>query len=299
MPSLRAKVVTQAIKHGGLLSGPITAQNLEEKRKVFTSLEKYFPKSCWAKVIPVSTELFRGEWITAPQSQKDRILLYLHGGGFVFNGTKLYRDLIARFAKVTSLTALSIDYSLAPEHPYPAALNEALAAYKWLLKRGYKSEDIVIGGDSAGGGLVLSLLHRIQAAKLPMPVCAFVLSPATDATLQEASFENQDKDFYISLEAMRFFIASYFDSTPTNNPIASPLLGSLKGFPPLLIHVDKSEVMYNDSKRLADKARKAGVTVELYESEGLFHVWHVFARYMPEAKQSIRAIGEFVKRFVI
>ncbi len=299
MPSYRAKVVIQAIKHGGLLNGPITAQNLEKKRKVFKNLEKYFPKPRWAKVVPVSTDSFKGEWIITPQSQEDKVLLYLHGGGFVFNGTKLYRDLIARFAKVTTLTALSIDYSLAPEHPYPAALNEALAAYQWLLEKGYRPKDIAIGGDSAGGALALSLLHRIRGAKLPMPVCAFVLSPATDATLQDASFENQDKDIYISLEAMQFFITSYFGDTPTSDPIASPLLGSLEGFPPVLIHADKNEVMYNDSKRLADKARKAGVTVEFYNSDGLFHVWHLFARYMPEAWQSIHAIGEFAKRFVI
>lgn len=298
MASVRAKVLIQAIKRGGLLNTVIDADNLEEKRSQFKKLEKRFPKPRWAKVTLVENKSFKGEWVTAPKTSDKKVLLYLHGGGFVFDATRLYRDLIARLSKATGLKALSVDYSLAPEHPYPTALNEVLAAYQWLLEQGYNGKDIVLCGDSAGGTLALSLLHKLRDGKLPMPACVFVMSPATDATLEKASFENKSKDFYINLDTLLFFVKSYFGNTPANDPVASPLLGSLKGFPPLLMHADKNEVMYNDTARFAAKARKAGVDVTLYESEDLFHVWHVFARYIPEAKQSINDISEFVKKHI-
>jgi len=297
MVSVRSKVLVQVIKHAGLLNKVIDADNLEYNRRQLKKLEKYFPVPRWAKVTTAHSDKFRGEWVSAPNSDKTKILLYLHGGGFVFNATKLYRDLIARLARFTGLTILSIDYSLAPEHPYPVALNETLAAYKWLIREGYRAENIALGGDSAGGALVLSLLHKLREYKISMPACAFVMSPATDATLEKTSIENSDKDIYINLQSLRFFIESYFANTPTDDSTASPLLGPLKDFPPLQIHVDKSEIMYNDSVRFADKARRAGVPVEIYEADGLFHVWHIFARYIPEAKQSIKDIGRFVKEY--
>lgn len=298
MASVRTKVLIQAIKRGGLLNTVIDASNLEEKRKQFKKLEKRFPVPRWATVTSVKGKSFKGEWVTAPKTSDKKVLLYLHGGGFVFNGTKLYRDLIARLSKATGLKALSVNYSLAPELPYPTALNEVLAAYQWLLEQGYNGKDIVLGGDSAGGTLALSLLHKLRDSKLPMPACVFVMSPATDATLEKASFENKSKDFYINLDTLLFFVKSYFGNTPANDPVASPLLGSLKGFPPLLMHADTNEVMYNDTARFAAKARKEGVDVTLYESEDLFHVWHIFARYIPEAKQSINDIAKFVKRHI-
>ena len=299
MTSLRAKILIQAIKRGGLLSTVIDSDNLDKKRKQFKKLEKIFPVPLWAKVRGVQDNDFKGEWVTAPNSQDDTVLLYIHGGGFVFDGTKLYRGLIARLARATNSKVLSINYSLAPEHPYPTALNEATAAYKWLLSQGYDASKISIGGDSAGGTLALSLLHIIKRQNLDMPACAFVMSPATDATLKDFSVENKDKDFYINFESLKFFIKAYFGNTSTSDPIASPLLGSLEGLPPLLIHVDKKEIMYKDSLRFAEKARKSGVEVELYESNDLFHVWHIFAGYIPEAKKSIDEIGKFVKAHII
>jgi acetyl esterase/lipase len=283
---------------GGLLNSVIGAHNLEEKRKQFKKLEKRFPAPRWAKITTVHTSSFNGELILAPNSHKSKALLYLHGGGFVFDATKLYRDLIARLARATELTTLSVDYSLAPEHPYPTALNEVFAAYRWLLKQGYKSDNIALGGDSAEGALALSLLHKLREQKVPMPACVFVMSPATDATFENTSLENTSKDIYISVESLRFFTESYLGDTSASDPIASPLLGKLEGFPPLLMHVDKNEIMYNDTAQFAAKAREAGVSVELHESNDLFHVWHIFARYMPEAKQAINDIGRFVKKHI-
>lgn len=298
MTSIRSKVLIFSIKRGGLLNKTITADNLDQKRRKFKRLEKFFPKPRWVHIQSIDMPTFRGEWVTAPNSRKNKITLYIHGGGFVFDGTKLYRDLIGRLAKESATSVFSLDYSLAPEHKYPVALHEALAAYQWLLNQGYQAENIAFGGDSAGGALVLSLLHKTKLKKLPMPACAFVMSPATDATLADMSLANRDKDAFIKLDTLQFFIESYFGKTPVSDPVASPLLGSLKGFPPLLMHVDSSEIMYNDTVRFAEKARKAGVHVEVHEAQGLFHVWHVFARYLPEARASIAQIGQFVKKYL-
>jgi acetyl esterase/lipase len=294
MMSIRSKAVITAVKKGGLLSGPINADNLDLMRSRFLKLEKFFPKPRWAQVTPILETNFKGEWIVAPQSSSKRVVLYIHGGGFVFNGTKLYRNLISRIAKSSHAKVFSLDYSLAPEHPFPAALEEALAAYKWLLKE-YDSGSIAVMGDSAGGALALSLQHVINNKKLAKPACMVVLSPPTDATLGSESIQsNKAKDFYINSESLQFFSDAYFAKTPRDDPVASPLHGSFNEFPPMLIHVEKSEIMYDDSARLAQKAKLAGVNVAFEVGEDLFHVWHIFALYMPEARKSVEAIGNYI-----
>lgn len=296
MLSTRAKAIKLGLKLSRLLNTPVSDQNLEEKRQSFQRLEKYFPLDKSVHIEPVSGKGFKAEWITVPQSRENKAMLYIHGGGFVFH-THVHRQLISLIAKTGKVKALSLDYSLAPEHPYPVALHEAIAAYKWLIRAGFAPKDIVIAGDSAGGALVLSTLHQIREEKLPNPSCTIVIAPATDATLKSSSIEtNASSDFLIKADTLAYFIQSYFQNTPTDNPIASPLHGQLKGFPPLLVHIDKGEILYDDSARLVEKAKSEGVEVELYESEGLWHVWHLFARYIPEARKAIEHIGQFIQK---
>ncbi len=298
MASLRSKAVITAIKKGGLLSKTINADNLDLMRRRFLVLEKFFPKPRWARIEAVNREDFKGEWITTPKSRKTKVLFYVHGGGFVFDLTVLYRDLIARLGRAGKIKVFALNYSLAPEHPFPAALHEAVAAYKWLLGQGYNASDIIFGGDSAGGTLILSLLQHLKTNKLPLPIGAVVISPPTDATLKGSTIaSNRSKDFYIAPEALKFFTDAYSGTTPRDDPIGSPLHGDWSGMPRLLIHVDKNEILYDDSVRLVTKARAAGVEVELHVSHELFHVWHIFARYMPEAKQSIEKIGEYIFKY--
>lgn len=297
--SLRASGVIAVVKLAGLLKFEINNDNIEQKRKRFKKLEKYFRVPRDVKIKPVETRDFKAEWITAPESRPNKILFYIHGGGFVFNSTKVHRSLVAGIARAAKLKALSLNYSLAPEYPFPKAVNETVAAYEWLLAQGYEPNNIAIAGDSAGGTLVLSLLQRLKLDKRPFPACSIVMSPATDAMFRSKSMEaNRNKDFYIKPENLEYFVDVYFGKTKHDDPVASPLYCDYNGLPPLLIHVDKDEVMHDDSSRLAEKARKAGVEVELYEAEGLFHVWHVFNRYMPEAKQAISDISRFINKYV-
>lgn len=295
MASLRSKVLRRYIKRSKSSLGIISDKNLQQKRQHYDHLAKYFAPEKSVTTEQINTNKFKGEWLKSPESRVNKVVLYFHGGGFVFGGN-LHRDLTARIAKEAKVKALSVDYSLAPEHPYPAALNECFAAYEWLLKS-YSPNDIALAGDSSGGAIVLSLLHMMKAKELPVPSCAVVIAPATDATLSGQSFtKNKNKDAFIKLESLEYFINAYFKNIPRNDPVGSPLYGSFKGFPPLLVHIDKSEIMYDDSARLVQKARKEGVEVEFYEEEGLWHVWHMYARYIPEAKKAIKNIAKFINK---
>lgn len=229
MTSFRSKIIKHSAKGLRLLNEKITPANLAAKRAAYARNKRLFPVAKTTIIRPVHKSYFKGEWIITPQARPNKVMLYFHGGGFVFDSTKMHRDLISRIAAAGHIQAFSLDYSLAPEHPFPAALEEATAAYKWLLGQ-FQPLDLVLAGDSAGGSIALSLLHVIRDQKLPYPVCAIALGPATDA---EAARPRQATDSFIKQENLDFFIDSYFRDTPRNHPVASPLYGDLHGFPPL------------------------------------------------------------------
>lgn len=293
MASVQSKAILLALRTSKLFSEPITLENINHKREAVAKLAKFAIVSKSTKIAPVENKLFRGEWITVPESRANKVLLYFHGGGFIFNFTPHHRDYISRLAKAGQIKAFSLDYSLAPEHPYPVALNEALQAYKWLLQT-YQPSDIAIMGDSAGGAMALSLLQMIKRDKLPMPACAIAIAPPTDATLESFKKYAKPNDYIIKDDNLDFFMNLYFKDTPRNDPIASPFFGEYKGLPPLQLHIDKSEILYGDAVAVVKKAKAAGVDAELYEEKDLWHVWHIFARYVPEAQKAVDHIGKFI-----
>lgn len=293
MTSIRSKAILLALRTSKIFSEPITLENINHKREAVAKLAKFAIVDKDVKITPHKTDRFNGEWIVVPESRANKVLLYFHGGGFIFNFTPHHRDYISRLAKAGQIKAFSLDYSLAPEHPYPTAVNEALAAYEWLLKT-YKPGDIVIMGDSAGGALTLSLLQILKRDKLPMPACAIALAPPTDATLESYKKYAKPNDYIIKDDNLDFFMNLYFKDTPRNDPIASPFFGEYKGLPPLQIHIDKSEILYGDAVAVVKKAKAAGVDAELYEEKDLWHVWHIFARYVPEAQKAVDHIGKFI-----
>jgi acetyl esterase/lipase len=297
MTSVRSKAILLALRTSKLFSTPITLDNLGSKRDGVAKLAKFAIVNKDVKIKPYKTKGFKGEWITVPESREDKILLYFHGGGFIFNFTPHHRDYISRLARSAKLKAFSLDYSLAPEFPFPVAVNEAMSAYKWLLKS-HKSKDIVIMGDSAGGAMTLSLLQMIRHDKLPMPACAIVIAPPTDATLESYKKYSKPNDYIIKDDNLDFFMDLYFKDTPRDDPIASPLFGDYEDLPPIMIHIDKSEVLYGDAVALVNKAKSAGIDAELYEEQGLWHVWHIFARYIPEGQKAIDNIARFIDKYV-
>jgi epsilon-lactone hydrolase len=248
---------------------------------------------------PVDAGGVKAEWIVPPNAAADRVILYLHGGGYVMGSINTHRAMVARVARASQARALALDYRLAPEHPFPAAVEDATAAYRWLLAQGYKPGKIVIGGDSAGGGLVLAALLALRDAKVTLPACAIPISPWTDMDGTGASMKtNAEKDPMVAPSGSNgglFNMAkAYVGNADPKNPLASPLHGDYRGLPPLLIQVGGTETLLDDSTRVAEKAKAAGVKVDLEVWDEMVHVWHVFAKILPEGQQAIDRIGQYV-----
>jgi acetyl esterase/lipase len=247
------------------------------------------------KCEPVTAGGVKAEWIVPPNAENDRVILYLHGGGYVMGSINTHRAMIARIARASNAKALALDYRLAPEHPFPAAVDDATAAYRWLLAEGYKPGKIVVSGDSAGGGLTLATLLALHDAGTPMPAAAVPISALSDMQGTGESFKTKAaKDPMVEFAGLNRMAKAYLGDADPKNPLASPLYGDYRGLPPMLIQVGEAEVLLDDSTRVAEKAKAAGVKVELEVWDDMVHVWHVFAKILPEGQQAIDKIGKYV-----
>lgn len=247
------------------------------------------------EVLSVDAGGVRGEFITTPASRSDRHVLFLHGGGYVAGSPALYRHFTSRIATAVRARVLAIDYRLAPEDPFPAALDDALAACRWLVARVADPRRTVVMGDSAGGGLALALLLRLRDGGLELPAAAVALSPWTDLALTGASLSlNMKSDPMLNTAHARLFADSYLAGADPRNPYASPLYGNPAGLPPTLIHVGSDEILRDDSVRMAETLQAAGCRVTIEVWPRMPHVWHFLAPVLPEARQAIAHIGAFV-----
>jgi monoterpene epsilon-lactone hydrolase len=234
------------------------------------------------------------EWIEVPETRTGRVLLYLHGGAFMFRFPSTHAGIVARWCRPLGARTLMVDYRLAPEHPYPAGLDDCHAAYRWLLEQGHDPRQIVLGGDSAGGNLALATLHRIQAAGEPMPACAVLLSPVVDFTMSGRSIiANEKSDPMFALSGLLAMRSLYAVPERFLDPFVSPLFGDFAGFPPLLFQVGAVEVLVDESTRAAARAHAAGVAVELEIWDRMAHVFQAFAA-LPQSAEA----GDSVVRFI-
>jgi acetyl esterase/lipase len=244
---------------------------------------------------PVMAGGVKAEWIVPPGAEAERVLLYFHGGGYVMGSINTHRAMVARMARAAHARALLIDYRLAPEHPFPAAVEDATAAYRWLLAQGYKPHKIALAGDSAGGGLTLATLLALRDAQTPLPACAAPISPWTDAEATGASVKTKAaKDPMVQEAHLRRYGKLYAGTTDLTHPLISPLRGDYRGIPPLLIQVGEAEIILDDSTRVAERAKQAGVQVDIEVWDEMVHVWHIFAKILPEAQQAIDKIGAYI-----
>jgi acetyl esterase/lipase len=237
----------------------------------------------------VSANGVEAEWIVSPDAPRDKAILYLHGGGFRLGSVASHRDLIARIADASGCRVLAINYRLAPEHRFPAAIEDALAAYQWMQDQGTKPDDIVLVGDSAGGNLALAAMLSLRQRGLPLPVAAALMSPWTDLTASGASYASRAEADPIHQRKMVLALAKNYlgDDGDPRDPLASPLFADLAGLPPLMIQVGDRETVRDDSIQLAERARAASVEVELQSWDGMIHVFQMF----PELAEAQRAIG--------
>jgi len=236
------------------------------------------------------------EWITAPGAAADRAVLYLHGGGYVMGSINTHRDLIGRLSRAAQARVLALNYRLAPEHPFPAAVEDAVAGYRFLLDGGLKPARMAMAGDSAGGGLTLATLVAARDAGVRLPAAAVCLSPWVDFEgLGESMKTRAHVDPIASAEGTRLLAQAYLAGKDLRTPLAAPLYADLKGLPPLLIQVGDHETLLDDSNRVAARARAAGVKVTLEVWPEMIHVWQLFASFLPEAQEAIEVIGKFIR----
>jgi acetyl esterase/lipase len=282
-----------------LRAQPVVNPNstVDEARAGFEQVASMFPVDADIKREVVSAGGVKAEWVSAPDVDAGRAVLYLHGGGYVIGSIDTHRSLAARLSRAAKARVLVIDYRLAPEHPHPAAVDDSVAAYRWMLAQGLKPTRIAVAGDSAGGGLTVATLVAIRDAKLPLPGAGACLSPWVDLEgIGESMTTKADVDPIVQKAGLLQMSAAYLGGKAPRTPLAAPLYADLSGLPPLLIQVGTAETLLDDASRLAERARKAGVTVTYEPWESMIHVWHLFAPMLDEGQQAIDRIGEFVRK---
>lgn len=310
MPSLRARIVKQGLRAAvkaqraaaadPLLRDDATAEEMEaalaHMRAQIEQLAEYAYTS--RRVVTEALgEPVPSEWVEHPPVQPDRVVLHLHGGGYVMCSPDTHRGMAALMSKVSRARVLVPDYRLAPEHRFPAALDDAVATYRWLLEdEGIDPGRLAVTGDSAGGGLGLALLVRARDEGLPLPACYVGLSPWTDLAGTGGSMQSKDGvDPWLSARLVPPAANAYAGDAPLDDPLVSPLYADLRGLPPLLLQVGSDEILLDDSRRLVERARDVGVTADVHVFDGLWHVFQAFP-VVPEAKRAWREIGAFIRR---
>jgi monoterpene epsilon-lactone hydrolase len=276
--------------------GPDLSGSPQAARASFSAMGAAAPVAPDAAFSNVTLCGLRALQSLTPGARTDRTLLYLHGGAFVIGSPEDYRSLTAELGRAAGMRCLSLDYRLAPEHPFPAGVDDAVAAYRALLEGGTPPAHIAIAGDSAGGGLTLSLLVAARAAGLPMPGAAVLISPWVDLACTGYSMTaKRHVDPSLQRADLLSMAARYLDGRPSALPLASPLHADLQGLPPLLVQVGTAEILLSDALRLAEVAADADVRVTLNVWPDMIHVWHFFGFMLPEGRAALREAGDFLR----
>jgi monoterpene epsilon-lactone hydrolase len=275
---------------------PSDGMTVAQRRAQYERAEKFFPTSPDVKVEQVAAPTAPAEWLSPPGARPDAAVLYLHGGGYVIGSPRSHRHLAAAIGVAAKSHVLLPDYRLAPEHPFPAAVDDAVAAYRWLLDRRIAPARIVIAGDSAGGGLTVATLLALRDAGMPLPAAGVCISPWIDLTCGGGSYTTRaEADPIVKRASVGDMATAYLAGKDPKTPLASPLFADLRGLPPLLIQVGDAEVLLDDAVQLAECARKAGVDATLDVQDAMIHVWHWFFPMLDEGQAAIDRIGDFVR----
>lgn len=303
-PSLRGRIASRIVrvivKHWA--QGDPTAV-VQRARKVF-GLPRFMTR-LYSRGVTIENvdgeidgELVRGEWIR-PQALPDpnKVIVYLHGGGYVSCTPQTHRPITTTLARQARCRVFSLEYRLAPEHPFPAAVDDAAAAFRWLVAAGVPANRIAVAGDSAGGGLVIAIMLRLRSIGHALPACGVCLSPWVDLTGAD-KYQNSGSCSMFQPDDVATFAKLYLNDVPSKSPEASPLFGDLRGLPPLLIQVSSTELLFDDAVRLHARAKEAGVASTLTVYPGLPHVWQIITPVLPEAIAAFEEIVGFVDKHV-
>lgn len=292
MISLRARITKQLLKIFASRKA-YQKERIPQHRKTFDrNMRLLFGKGGNAertKLASVSVE-----WLGDQDVQT--VVVYVHGGGFMFGSPAGHRTHMQRVAEVCNARVLAIDYDLAPEHPFPQAIEQIVSTWK-ELRKSVDPAHVMFMGDSAGGNLVLAALLKLRNEKQVLPACAVLLSPALDATFSGESYKDKaGVDPLLNMQKMQFFMENYTQGHNRRDQLVSPIFANPKDLPPILIHVGSEELLLSDSQTFYRKAMKSGIDVSLFVGKGLWHGWHMFAGFVPEARQAMQEIGTYVRK---
>jgi len=270
--------------------------DIASRRAQYDRAERVFKTPAEVTVEPVRAPQAAAEWLVPPGARTDAAVLYLPGGGYVIGSPRSHRHVAAAIAAAAGISALLPDYRLAPEHPFPAAVEDATAAYGWLMARGIAPGRIVVAGDSAGGGLTVATLLALRDRGQPLPAAGVCISPWVDMTCSAASYTTRaEADPMVRRDGILEMARAYLAGADAKTPLASPLHADLRGLPPLLIQVGSDEVLLDDATQLAGQAKAAGVDATLEVWQDMIHVWHWFLPMLDEAERAVAGIGAFAR----
>jgi acetyl esterase/lipase len=278
-----------------LVSKPRPA-GLAERRQRLDALGTQYTLPADVRVTSSNAGGFVAEWTETPTADPARVILFLHGGGFVSGSIASHRHMIAQAGREAGTRTLALGYRLAPEHPFPAALEDVVAAYRWLLAEGIRPSNIIMAGESAGGGLAVAALVRLRDAGDPLPCCAWCSSPWVDLSMSGSTMETKAADDpLISKTYLKELAALYLNGRDPSDPQASPIHAELRGLPPMLIQVGSAETLLDDALRLAAVAAAADVRVSLQVWPYMIHAWHLFYQQLGSGRRSLAEFGVFAR----
>ncbi len=298
MPSFRAQIIQRIMRDAkdALLSD----EPMEVRRRRFDAAARRavrVPRG--VSLGSVSANGVPSDWLEPDEAETGRAILYLHGGAYTLGPPTTHRGLAGRIACSARARLLLIDYRLAPEYSFPAALDDALASYQWLIEKGYAPGHIAIGGDSAGGGLTLATALALRDRGEKLPAALFLLSPWTDLTFSGESVRSRARrDPLLKYDGKDWLVGAYTGKQPATHPYISPLFANHHGLPPTFIQVGSEEILFDDASRLEEKLNAAGVRNQFEVWDGMWHVFQGFAPYVPEAQTAIERIGAFIEQHI-
>ncbi len=278
------------------LAQRLRSPDLGQRRREFDMFADMYPTAADVAVEPVSANGVPAEWTSTPDVSREDAILYLHGGGYVIGSLASHRHMVSEVGRAARARTLALHYRLAPENPFPAAVQDALAGYRFLLSQGLQHGRIAIAGDSAGGGLVVAAMVAIRDAGLPQPACGWAISPWTDMEgVGESMSANAERDPIVEKDLLLELARDYLGGADPRSPLAAPIYADLKGIAPLLIQVGSVEALLDDAIRLARAAGAADVAVDLQIWPEMLHVWHLFHLDLKAGRRAIEVGGEFVR----
>jgi|RhiMethySRZTD1v2_1073278.scaffolds.fasta_scaffold223238_2 monoterpene epsilon-lactone hydrolase len=293
MPSDQLKIVIDMLRSAPAVDGT----DVLAMRKNMEAVVAAAPRPEGVAFTPVDANGVPAEWTVADDARDDVAIVYFHGGGYVMGSLNSHRGHCARISQVARARVLSIDYRLGPEHPHPAAVEDAVAAVRFARASGFAPKRTAVAGDSAGGGLTLATLLALRDAGDPAPAAGLCISPWTDLALTGETLRTKAaEDPMVRGVDLQLMVDAYLAGQDAKHPLASPLYADFSGLPPLLIQVGSAEILLDDAVRVAERARAAGVAVELRVWQDMIHVWHAFAPILPEGQQAVEEMAAFLEK---